>query len=411
MRHARSRTRRGFLKSSLATGAGLALAPRFASAEVLGANDRIPIGVIGTGGRARSLMRHLKTLSNARLAAVCDVYEPRLREAAELAGTGPVQHSDYRRILDDGEIHAVVIGAPDHWHKAMALDALAAGKDVYLEKPISHSIEEGEAIVKAAGASKQVVQTGTQQRSWEHWILGKTIVDSGKLGQITFVQSYWFQRFGTGPLPELDTAKLDWKSWLGPAPARPFDAERFARWRHFKDYGGGMLTDLLTHWIDAVQWYLGAGAPLTAQATGANYLFKTWDWPDTATATLEYPKSFLVTHSGTYASGIDDGGLEIRGDKGTLKIDRERLLFYSEESRRQPGARYTPEPEIQVRSSGDGTLAHLANWLDCIRTRKTPNASAVVGHQAARAAQLANLALLSGTRVRFDEATGRIAKG
>jgi len=160
-----------------------------------------------------------------------------------------------------------------------------------------------------------------------------------------------------------------------------------------------------------VHWYLGVPAPLSANATGANYIFKSWEWPDTATATLEYPKSFLATHSGTYASGIDDGGLEIRGDKATLKIDRERLAVYSEESRRQPGARYLPEPEILVRSQADGTIAHLANWLDCIKSRGTPNASVRIGHEAARAAQLANLSLSLGGRVRFDPASGRVTKG
>jgi predicted dehydrogenase len=403
-----SRGRRRFLKSL--GGAALLAGPRLASAQALGANERIPIGVIGTGGRARGLMRHLKSLPAAKLAAACDVYEPRLREALEIAGTGCASHSDYRRVLDDKQIPAVVIGAPDHWHKQMTLDALAAGKDVYLEKPISRSIEEGEALVKAAEASRQVVQTGMQQRSWEHWVLGKSIVDSGKLGKVTFVHSYWYQRFGTGPLPEIDFGKLDWNAWLGPAPARDFDAERFTRWRHFKDYAGGMLTDLLTHWIDMVQWYLGVDAPLSAQTTGANYIFKTWDWPDTATAVLEYPKAFQATHTGTYASGIDDGGLEIRGDRATLKIDRERLAVYSEESRRQPGARYLPEPEILVRSLADGTIAHLANWLDCIKSRKTPNAGMRAGHEAARAAQIANQSLLLGAKVRFDETSGKVAK-
>ncbi len=403
------RSRRGFLKATVAGGAALALGPRLAKAAVLGANDRIRIGVIGTGGRARGLVRQLKPLEGAQVVALCDVYEPRIGEALEFAAKDCAQHRDYRRVLDDKDVHAVLIGAPDHWHKTMTLDALAAGKDVYLEKPISHSIEEGEALVKAAEAGKQVVQTGTQQRSWEHWILGKAIVDSGKLGQVTFVQSYWHQRASAEPPPPLDAAKLDWKAWLGPAPARPFDVERYRRWRHFKDYGGGMLTDLLTHWIDAVHWYLGVEAPLAALAVGANYRIKSWEWPDNATATLEYPKGFMATHSGTYSSSVDDGGLEFRGDKATLKIDRERLAVYTELSR-GPGSRYLPEPEILVRSQADGTIAHLKNWLDCIRTRKTPNASVRIGHEAARAAQIANLAMEMGARVRFDAKSGRVEK-
>ena len=150
--------------------------------------------------------------------------------------------------------------------------------------------------------------------------------------------------------------------------------ERFFRWRHFRDFGGGVLTDLLTHWIDVVHWYMGVTAPLTATATSAKYRIKTMDWPDTITATLEYPKDFMVTHTGTYASTIDDGGLEFRGDQATLKVGRERLAVYTEASRKGQPWRQTPEPEIFVRSLGDGTSTHLANWLDCIRTRKAPNA-------------------------------------
>jgi predicted dehydrogenase len=156
------------------------------------------------------------------MVAVCDVYAPRMDQAGEIAGTGATKHADYRSILDNREIDAVLIGAPDHWHKKMALDAVAAGKDVYVEKPVSHSIEEGAELVRAIEGSKQVVQTGTQQRSWEHWVLGKHIVDSGKLGQITFVQTYWYQHPRSGTYPEVETNRLDWKSWLGSAPDRPF---------------------------------------------------------------------------------------------------------------------------------------------------------------------------------------------
>src|SRR6188472_3792675 len=220
-------------RTFLTAASGLALTARAARASVQGANDRIRIGIIGTGGRARGLMQLLKRLPGNEMVAVCDVYEPRLLQAGEIATTATTKVSDYRRILDDREIDAVVIGTPDHWHKTIALDAVAAGKDVYVEKPISHSIAEGVEMVKAVEASKQVVQTGTQQRSWDHWILGKQIVDSGKLGQVTFVNTYWYQLATRAPLPSVDVAKLDWKAWLGPAADQPFDAERFLRWRHF----------------------------------------------------------------------------------------------------------------------------------------------------------------------------------
>jgi len=386
---------------------GLALGARAAWAGGQSASNRIRIGVIGTGGRASSLMRLLKKLPGNEMVAVCDVYEPRMLQAAEIAGSSAVKITDYRRILDDREIDAVVIGTPDHWHKTITLDAVAAGKDVYVEKPISHSIAEGVEMVKAVEASKQIVQTGTQQRSWDHWIQGKQIIDSGRLGQITFVQTYWYQHATAGDYPAVDMSKLDWKRWLGSAPDQPFRPERFYQWRHFWDFGGGCLTDLMTHWIDVVHWYMNVEAPAWADATGRNYNLKTWEAPDTVTATLEFPKNFMTAYLGTYVSKVDDGGLEFRGEKGTLKIDRARLAFYRDDAAYAPGT-LTPEPDIYIRSSGDGTLSHLQNWLDCIRSRKQPNAPIRVGHQAARTSHIANASLRAGRMIRWNGAAEKI---
>ena len=390
-------TRRTFL----GTIPGLTIGVRLAAADAQGANDRIRIGVIGPGGRARGLMTLLKKLPGNEIVALCDVYEPRLLQAAEIAGPSAAKFTDYRRILDDRQIDAVVIGTPDHWHKTMTLDAVAAGKDVYVEKPVSHDIAEGAEMVKVIEASKRIVQTGTQQRSWEHWVLGKQIVDSGKLGQMTFVHTYWYQHARAGNYPQVSLDKLDWKAWLGPAPDQPFRPERFFQWRHFWNFGGGCLTDLMTHWIDVVHWYMDVEAPLSATAIGHNYAIKQWEAPDTVTATLEFPKNFTTAYLGTYVSKVDDGGLEFRGDKGTLKIDRARLAFYRDDAAYAPGT-LTPEPDIYVRSSGDGTLSHLENWLDCIRTRKTPSAHIRVAHQAARTAHIANASLRAGRKVRWD---------
>jgi predicted dehydrogenase len=392
-------TRRTFLTAA----SGLVLANRLAASTVQGANNRIRIGIIGTGGRARGLMNLLKQLPGNEMVAVCDVYEPRMLQAAEIAGTTAKRVADYRRILDDREVDAVLIGTPDHWHKTITLDAVAAGKDVYVEKPVSHSIAEGVEMVKAIEGSKQVVQTGTQQRSWDHWVLGKEIVDSGRLGQITFVHTYWYQHALAGNYAPVSMEKLDWKRWLGPAPDQPFRPERFYQWRHFWDFGGGCLTDLMTHWIDVVHWYMNVEAPLFVAATGHNYNLKLWEAPDTVTATLEFPNNFMAAYLGTYVSKVDDGGLEFRGTKGTLKIDRARLAVYRDDAAWTPGTQ-APESEILVRSSGDGTLTHLENWLDCIRSRKQPNAHIRVAHQAARTAHIANAALRAGHKVRWNPA-------
>jgi predicted dehydrogenase len=388
------------------TAAGLAVSSRMASARSQGANNRIRIGVIGTGGRARGLMGHLKRLPGNEMVAICDVYEPRLLQAAEIASTTATKVADYRRILDDPQIDAVVVGTPDHWHKTITLDAVAAGKDVYVEKPVSHTIEEGAEMVKTIEASKQIVQIGTQQRSWDHWVLGKQIIDSGRLGQITFVQTYWYQHATAGNYAPVSMEKLDWKRWLGSAPNQPFRPERFYQWRHFWDFGGGCVTDLMTHWIDVVHWYMDVEAPLSAAATGRNYNIKLWEAPDTVSATLEFPRNFMAVYLGTYVSKVDDGGLEFRGERGTLKIDRARLAVYRDDAPYAAGS-LTPEPEILVRSSGDGTLTHLQNWLDCIRSRKQPNAHIRVAHQSARTSHLTNAALRGGHPVRWDNAAGR----
>jgi len=386
---------------------GLLISTRMAAASAQGANDRIRIGVIGTGGRARGLMGHLKKLPGNEMVSLCDVYEPNVLQAAEIAGSTATKVADYRRILDDRQIDAVVIGTPDHWHKTITLDAVAAGKDVYVEKPVSHTIAEGAEMVKTIEASKQIVQTGTQQRSWDHWVLGKQIIDSGRLGQITFVQTYWYQHSTAGNYPAVSMDKLDWKRWLGSAPDQPFRPERFYQWRHFWDFGGGCLTDLMTHWIDVVHWYMDVEAPLSAAAIGHNYNIKLWEAPDTVTATLEFPKNFMTAYLGTYVSRVDDGGLEFRGDRGTLKIDRARLAFYRDDAAYASGT-LTPDPEIYVRSSGDGTLTHMKNWLDCIRSRKAPNAHIRVAHQAARTSHLANAALRAGHPVRWNSASEKI---
>lgn len=394
-------------RTFLSAASSVAIGTRLAASQVPGANDRIRIGVIGTGGRGRYLMTQLKTVPGAQMTALADVYGPRLLQAAEITGPGVAMVSDYRRLLDSHEIDAVLIATPDHWHKAITLDAIAAGKDVYVEKPVSHTIEEGVELVRVIEASKQVVQTGTQQRSWEHWILGKQIIDSGKLGQITFVHTYWYQHARAGTYAPVEMEKLDWKRWLGSAPDQPFRPERFFQWRHYWDFGGGCLTDLMTHWIDVVHWYLDVGAPLSAATTARSYNIRIWEAPDTVSTTLEFSKDVLAAYLGTYVSRVDDGGLEFRGEKGTLKIDRARLAFYKDDSAYAPGTN-TPEPEIFVRSSGDGTVTHLQNWVDCMRSRKSPSANIRIAHQAARTSHIANASLRAGRPVRFNASTERV---
>jgi predicted dehydrogenase len=369
--------------------------------RVLGANDRIRLGVIGTGERAQSLMKRLVQIPGNEQVSICDVYEPRLEAAQALLGSSTVkQHRDHREVLDRKDIDGVVIAAPQHWHKTMLFDALAAHKDVYLEKCVSHSIDEGVAMVKAAESTKQVVQTGTQQRSWAHYIQGAEIARSGKLGQVNYITAYWYMNAAKRTYPDWKPDKLDWKRFVGPAKSLPVSWDHYYKWRWFWNFGGGPICELLTHWIDVVHWYTGSPAPKLALARGWHYGSKL-EAPDTITAILEYP-TFTVSFTNTMTSKTDDGGVEFRGTKGTLKVDRAHLAVYSDDAPNEPGT-LTPKPELLVRSQKDGNASHLENFLECMRTRKTPTAPMRVAHEAARASHLCNLSFRWGKPVRWNE--------
>jgi predicted dehydrogenase len=397
--------RRKFLKE---TAAAITFSS-FADAKVLGANDRIRLGAIGVGGRSRKTLIPIhQKQPDTEFVAICDVYEPHLlRTASENGMKNVKQVSDYRAILDDKTIDAVVIGAPDHWHAKMVSDAVAAGKDVYVEKPVTHSLEEGADLIRAVESNRRVVQTGTQQRTWPHFIEGKRIIDSGKLGQITFVRMWWFQNYAAGSYStKLALDKLDQKMWLGKAPAQTITPIKFAWWRWFWDFGGGALTDLMSHWIDVAHWYLDVAAPVSVVTSGNRYILD-WECPDTIICVLDYPKNFSVTYHGTMASSVDDGGMEIRGRKGTMKLDRNHLAVYPEGGE-LIGRLGQMKPEILIESRGDGTVPHIRNFLDCVKSRKTPTANIRVAVEAARAAHLGNLALKQERRVRWNALQERI---
>ena len=397
-------TRRGFLQTS---ASGVIVSSALSYSKVLGANERIRLGAIGTGGRCRrALMGNSKAQPDADIVAICDVYEPNLLQAAEVAPTAK-QHRDYRALLDDKNIDAVLIGSPDHWHARMTMDAVKAGKDVYVEKPVTHSLAEGAALIQTVEDSKRVVQTGTQQRSWEHYLIGKQLVDAGKLGQITFVRAWWFQNYAARPAPtKLQTDKLDRKAWLGSAPDQEVTPMKYQWWRWYWDFGGGALTDLMSHWIDVVHWYTGSPMPSAVLTTGNRYVLA-WECPDTITCVLDYPKNFSVTYHGMMASSVDDGGMEIRGTKATMKLDRSRLAIYPEGGE-LIGKLGEVEPEILIRSTHDGTIDHVRNFLDCVKSRKTPNANIRVAVDCANAAHLGNLALKQERKVKWNAKTGKI---
>src|SRR5579862_3730708 len=227
-----------------------------ASTRVLGANDTLRVGVLGAGGRMGDLLNAAdKAGAGAyQIAAVSDVYGPRREAVKERSKGTATVHADYREVLEK-DIDAVLIASPDHWHVRMAVDALAAGKDVYLEKPVTHTLEEGAVLARAVRSSRQILQCGMQQRSWTHFRDAVDLIQAGSLGQVVQVRTYWWQNYqrdwDTKPI---DAQALDWKLWLGSAPDQPFSELKFNRWRWFWNFGGGAMTDLFTHWIDVVHW-------------------------------------------------------------------------------------------------------------------------------------------------------------
>jgi predicted dehydrogenase len=278
----------------------------------------------------------------------------------------------------------------------MAVDALAAGKDVYLEKPVTHTMEEGAALTRAVRSGKQILQCGMQQRSWSHFRDAIDLIQGGSLGRIPQVRTYWWQNYlAYMSHKPVDTQALDWKQWLGGAPDQPFTEDRFYLWRWFWNSGGGAMTDLFTHWIDVVHWAMKADQPTYAQILADKYVFKDWDCPDTLQAALRYP-GFDVVYEGAMASSIDDGGLEFRGTEATLKINRSGFSIYRE------GVPAKNNPVLRADSFQDGTISHMQNFFECIKSRKEPNAPVETGVSAARAGHIANLAYHRGGQITWE---------
>jgi predicted dehydrogenase len=372
-----------------------------AAVPLLAASDRIRIGLIGTGSRCGTLAGFLNSLPGAEIVAVCDVYEPRRLEAAAILGPQAKPTPEYREVLDRNDVDAVVITAPDHWHARMSLDAVAAGKDVYCEKPVTHTLAEGDLLVAGVESSTRVFASGTQQRSWEHYLVGKQTIDSGLLGQITLAQCYWYQNKLARPSEVIDATRLDWKRWLGAAPAQPFDSTIYGRWRYFWDFGGGIFTDLMTHWMDVVQWMMNSPAPSLVQAYGGKHAIAWQECPDTVNAAFQFPNNYTAIYYGTMVGSLEGGGIIFRGSEAMMKLTRDGFAVYREGTLPQE-LTGLPDPLIVVKSTGDGTRTNLQNWLDCIRSRAMPNAHVRAAVEAARTSHLANQAMREGKTILLD---------
>ena len=391
--------RREFLAAATATAASTAFG--------YPANETINIGCIGTGGRCRTLMRALQGVDGTRIAAVCDIWDDALAQAREIAGPEAFATRDYRELLDRSEVDAVLIGAPDHWHVPMTIDACRSGKDVYVEKPLTHELDEGEAVVRTQDEHQCVVQVGTQQRSMPQFAKAREMLQEGKLGKVHKIHLTWNRNRATSRprSHDVDPSSLDWKRFLGGAPDQPFDPYRFRNWRWYWDFGGGILTDLMVHWIDAVNWLLDLPEPALATTIGGSFLMDRWETPDTIQTLLSYPdRQLQVYFEGTFVNQRNKAMVEIMGTEGTMYLDRGRLEIHPE-----PGSALEAE-EFRPGSGGrgadfdvDAETPHLQNWVDAIRSREKPNTPAEEGVRACVSAHLANLAFRTGQVARLAD--------
>jgi predicted dehydrogenase len=378
--------RRTFLSTALAA------APLFIPRRAWGANDRITYALVGAGGRGRYLSKYFQKLG-AECVAIAEVYEPNLQKALADAPNAK-SYVDYHEALAQSGVDTIVNATPDHQHCPILLASLAAKKDVYQEKPMSHSLEESQKMVQATRRTRQIVQIGMQRRSAESLIKGKALVDSGVLGKVSLVKPMWnwniARELDNTPLP----GKLDWKLFLGPAKDRELQPMRFRSWRYFWDYSGGNMTDQGTHLMDVVQWYMNSGTPRSAISYGQVAKMTGSEVPDVFCAVFEYPE-FMATWTLNYCNSYDnDWSIQFQGDKGTLILTNAGFRLWKEPwpKNQEPAESFDAPVPIE---------SHIQNFLDCVRSRKEPNAPVEVGASAVAGPHLANLAFHKGKQMRL----------
>ena len=366
--------------------------------RVMGANDRVQMGLIGCGDRGQSVMGVFQKTAQVDVQAVCDVYGVKIDQMQQKA-PGAAGFTDHRKLLEVKQLDAVLIATPDHWHAGTTIDALNAGKDVYVEKPLTLKIEEGPEIVKAARVNNRICQVGMQPRSGKIYLQAKEeYFKTKKLGKITLARTWWHgNSYHLRKAPaslQKQPSNLDWARFLGPVKWRDYDPQQYFNFRAYLDFGGGQVTDLFTHWIDVVHMFMDQDNPTSAVAAGGVYQYKDGRTaPDTINALLEYPNDWTATFEATLVPGIRGAAIEMCGTEGRLWIDRSRFEFQSTERGSKP---------VVVKSERDQTIDHVENFLECCRTRKLPNGDVWICHRSAQASHLANIAYVQKRRLKFD---------
>ncbi len=409
--------RRSFLQGTAA--APLAAAPLSAQqGRVMGASDRIRVGLIGCGGMGTGDLQDFLRTRNVECAGLCDVDDSQVAKTVKaLAQRGIEAPSlttrDFRRILDVKDIDAVIVGTPDHWHAIPTIMACQAGKDVYVEKPLSLTIGEGRAMVDAARKYNRVVQMGTQQRSAPHYAAAIDYVKSGKLGKIRLVRAWAYLDWkGETPvLPDTDPPPgVDYDMWHGPAPKRPFNRNRFHfTFRWFWDYSGGLMTDWGAHMIDIANWGMGIKAPSSAVSAGGKFGYPNdaMETPDTQQVIWEFPQFSMIWE---HALGVGRGpeqrehGVVFHGNDGVLVVDRGGWQVFPETDAIDKPMREYKMAGVPRQGAGnpDYHLTHVQNFLDCMRTRQRPHSDVEIGHNSMIACHLGNIAYRLRRSVKWD---------
>ncbi|HEV2664520.1 MAG TPA: Gfo/Idh/MocA family oxidoreductase, partial [Blastocatellia bacterium] len=420
-------TRRDFTKIATAASVSTALG----SGRVLGANDRIRLGCIAIGNRGDQVLDGFLAHKDAEVVAVCDIHQPYMDFASKKIGGSPRQFKDYRKLLEMKDVDAVVIATPDHWHALQMIHACQAGKDVYVEKPLSLAVAEGRRMVEAAERHKRVVQVGLQRRSSEYCREAVEFIRGGGIGKVTsarafHIQNEWPKGIGKPPNEE-PPADFDWEAWLGPAPKVPYNKNRaFYRFRWFYGYSGGQLTNMGVHYMDMIHWALGHDAPVAVTAMGGNFAVEdNREIPDTLEVVWQYQNSqgggalvsFTQINASAPLASARNCDVEFRGTKGALYLmdngyevvpdditPNEFPVRTPLDRTAQRGWRAGQRPMIAAKKVEGRTqdAHHARNFLDCVRSRERCHCDIETGHRSTSATLLGNIAYKTKSYLEWD---------
>jgi len=414
-------TRRHLLGVSAATIAG---APGILSAQNV--SGKVNVGWIGAGTRGMHVMKMMYQAvpESVVISGVCDTFEGNLAKGKDQIKTmgknTPKTYVDYKDLLADKSIDAVFIATPEHLHHEMTIAALRAGKNIYVEKPLAHTIEEGQEIVREAKKAGKVVQVGTQNRSNTLYKKAKDMVAQGMIGEVHYVRAFWYRNsLEDNPAwryaipPDATEKNTDWKKFLGSAKNRPFDKQRYYQWRLYWDYSGGISTDLLVHQTDITNFVCGKAEPLSCMASGGIYRWAgasdDREVPDTLSAIYEYPDKFHINYSCYFGNEQYGYGEQFMGNEGTIEVlNRQTLRFYTEKFRGKAPDKVKARQEFTEDKPGNdipAVQAHTANFINAVLGKEKVIAPVEVGQQAAVSGHLATLSLRNNKKVLWDSKT------